>query len=65
MLKPRRPSVSLLPRIAVVGAGPAGLLLGCRLRQAGIPFQLFEADAGPDTRGQGGMLDLHAATGQA
>ncbi|WP_256774676.1 MULTISPECIES: NAD(P)/FAD-dependent oxidoreductase [unclassified Stenotrophomonas] len=57
--------MSLLPRIAVVGAGPAGLLLGCRLHQAGIPFQLFEADAGPDTRGQGGMLDLHAATGQA
>jgi 2-polyprenyl-6-methoxyphenol hydroxylase-like FAD-dependent oxidoreductase len=57
--------VPLPPRIAVVGAGPAGLLLACRLHQAGIPFQLFEADAGPDARAQGGMLDLHAATGQA
>lgn len=57
--------MSALPRIAIVGAGPAGLLLACRLQRAGLPFVLFEADAGPDARAQGGMLDLHAGTGQA
>ncbi len=57
--------MSAFPRIAVVGAGPAGLLLACRLHRAGRPFTLFEADAAADARAQGGMLDLHAETGQA
>lgn len=65
MFKSKRLAVSVFPRIAVVGAGPAGLLLACRLHRAGRPFTLFEADAAADARAQGGMLDLHAETGQA
>ncbi|MCF7752100.1 FAD-dependent monooxygenase [Bacillus subtilis subsp. subtilis] len=57
--------MSRSPRVAIVGGGPAGLLLACRLQQAGLAVQVFEADASPDARAQGGMLDLHAATGQA
>jgi 2-polyprenyl-6-methoxyphenol hydroxylase-like FAD-dependent oxidoreductase len=57
--------MSPFPRIAIVGAGPAGLLLACRLHQAGRPFTLYEADGAADARSQGGMLDLHVDTGQA
>ncbi|KAI0389303.1 salicylate hydroxylase [Xylariaceae sp. FL0594] len=31
-----------LPRIAIIGAGPAGLTLGCLLHRRGIPFTIYE-----------------------
>lgn len=65
MFTPQVLFMSPPPRIAIVGAGPAGLLLAGRLHQAGVPFQLFEADASASARAQGGMLDLHVPTGQA
>ncbi|CUM52612.1 unnamed protein product [Debaryomyces tyrocola] len=53
-----------LPNVAVVGGGPAGLMLGRLLLLKKIPFTIFELDSGPDERNQGGTLDLHPETGQ-
>ncbi|QKX64517.1 uncharacterized protein TRUGW13939_11692 [Talaromyces rugulosus] len=53
------------PKIAIVGAGPAGLALASILCRNGITPTVFESDASPTARPQGGSLDLHPATGQA
>ncbi|AIV37997.1 FAD-dependent oxidoreductase [Streptomyces sp. MPA0124] len=52
------------PRIAVVGAGPGGLTCARILQRHGITVSVYDRDAGPDTRDQGGSLDLHADNGQ-
>ncbi|MFF7458007.1 FAD-dependent oxidoreductase [Kitasatospora sp. NPDC008115] len=52
------------PRIAVIGAGPAGLTLARILRVRGIAATVYEREAGRDVRGQGGTLDLHGDTGR-
>lgn len=60
------PSTSSIP-IAILGAGPSGLLLGRLLHLAGIPSTIFERDSAPDAssqRGQEGTLDIHTGTGQ-
>jgi 2-polyprenyl-6-methoxyphenol hydroxylase-like FAD-dependent oxidoreductase len=51
-------------RVAIVGGGPSGLLLARILHLAEIEFAVFERDESPFHRPQGGMLDLHAETGQ-
>lgn len=53
-----------LPRIAIVGGGPGGLMLGRLLLLKKIPFTIFELESGPTKRSQGGSLDLHPETGQ-
>ena len=53
------------PRIAVVGAGPAGCMLARLLINANIHVTIFEAEASIDVRSQGGTLDLHDGTGLA
>ncbi|CRG83524.1 hypothetical protein PISL3812_00876 [Talaromyces islandicus] len=53
------------PKIAIVGAGPAGLALASILCRNGITPTVFEGDASPTARPQGGSLDLHPQTGQA
>jgi 2-polyprenyl-6-methoxyphenol hydroxylase-like FAD-dependent oxidoreductase len=50
--------------IAIIGGGPSGLLLARMLYLKGVPFTVFERDESPSHRPQGGMLDLHAETGQ-
>lgn len=51
------------PRIAIVGAGPAGTTLARLLILASIPVTIFEGESSIGVRGQGGTLDLHTDTG--
>lgn len=51
-------------RISVIGAGPGGLTCARILQRHGIVVTVYDRDAGPDARNQGGSLDLHADNGQ-
>ncbi|RSN58963.1 FAD-dependent oxidoreductase [Amycolatopsis sp. WAC 04182] len=50
--------------IAIVGAGLGGLALARVLHVNGIDAVVYERESSRDARGQGGMLDIHADTGQ-
>jgi 2-polyprenyl-6-methoxyphenol hydroxylase-like FAD-dependent oxidoreductase len=51
-------------RIAIVGAGPGGLTLARILQQHGIKTVVYEREASPTSRQQGGSLDIHEDSGQ-
>ena len=56
------------PRIAIIGAGPAGLTLGLLLHKCAIPFTIFELRQKPtdeELAKPSGMLDLHEESGLA
>jgi 2-polyprenyl-6-methoxyphenol hydroxylase-like FAD-dependent oxidoreductase len=56
----------MTPPIAILGAGPSGLMLGRLLHVAGIDFVIFERDTSAASawgRGGSGTLDLHEGSG--
>jgi len=52
------------PRIAIIGAGPGGLLCARVLQRRGLSVTLYDLDASFGARHEGGSLDLHADSGQ-
>lgn len=53
------------PRIAIIGGGPAGLVVLLTLTKRGIPATLYEREVDSNSRAHlGGMLDLEWDSGQ-
>ena len=50
--------------VSIVGAGPAGSTLARLLQTRGFSVKVYERDASPTSRSQGGSLDLRKDAGQ-
>lgn len=51
-----------LPKVAIIGAGPAGSTLARLFSRASIPVTIFEGESCMSVREQGGTLDSHTDT---
>ncbi|WP_438289738.1 FAD-dependent oxidoreductase [Streptomyces sp. HUAS TT7] len=56
---------STASRIAIIGAGPGGLICARILQQYGITATVHDQDASRTARNQGGTLDMHPDSGQS
>jgi len=55
----------MAPPIAILGAGPSGLVLGRMLELANIAYVIFERDISSNkTTSRAGTLDIHTGSGQ-
>lgn len=52
------------PRIAIIGAGPGGLICARILQRHGIIATIYDLDASATARNQGSTLDMHPDSGQ-
>lgn len=51
-------------KVAIIGGGPGGLMLGLLLQKQGIPFTIFEKGERDINGNRGGSLDIHEESGQ-